>query len=488
MRVAERHLAREAFRRFAYVPPKKTARVGARSHRFLEKLFGQQTAFIRDPARRKAGFCTRRAGKTTLVGSYLLSVALEHDEVLCTFYAITRIRAKELIWDELHRLDREYALGCKFNETELSVRTPNGSLVRLTGADKMKEAEKKRGDKNKVVILDEAQLFPEEVLRKLIDDIIEPTLLDLRGTVCLMGTPGIVEAGLWWEITRNETELRAPGWSVHSWSILDNPFLPHAREELADLQRTRRWADDHPTLVREYKGRWVNDAGALVYTYDSVRNTYEQLPRLTWQYVMGIDLGHDDAFAIVVWAFSEDSRTLFEVDCFKESGLIPSQWAAEIKKRRDRFDPVSMVVDTGGLGKAIVEEMKQRHGLALKAAEKTEKASFQRLMNDDLAGGFIKVRASSPIALEWSRLAKDPKDPEKEDPRFPNHSADGGLYGWREAKHWLGEDPDAEPEPGTPEAADAEAEEIERSYEERLRGEQDDERELFSDDNEEDWL
>lgn len=136
MSVAVRLLLVEAFRRFAYVPAKAVVDTGLRALRFLQALFGLQTNVVdivlSGAKRRLAVFCTRRAGKTTLFGTLLLAVAFTFPGVLCTYFAITRLRAKQLLWDELKRIDREYALGVKFNETELEARTGNGSIIRLT--------------------------------------------------------------------------------------------------------------------------------------------------------------------------------------------------------------------------------------------------------------------------------------------------------------------------------------------------------------------
>lgn len=447
---------REAFRRFSMAPPPKTTGMVARVQRFMVNLFALQLAVVdavlERGERRVGTFCTRRAGKTTLFGFLLLYTSLRFPGTLCTYYAITRIRAKQLIWDELKRISRDYALGFSFNETELEARSPEGSIIRLTGADKLSEAQKKLGDKNKLAIVDEAQLYPQAVLFILVDRVLEPTLLDLQGSLILGGTPGLVCQGLWYEITRNEDadseSRRAPGWKIFEWSLLVNPFLPHAREEVARIASSRGWGPTHPTLLREYgdasgRPRWVNDKNALFYRYDESRHAYDgELPSgHAWRYVIGIDLGTDDAFAFVVWAFAPTSPNIYEVEDFSASGLYPAQWAEHLKDARERYGPVSMRADTGGLGKGIVMEMQARHELPIEAAEKTSKAAFVSLLNSDLDVGCIKVLRDGELAREWKVLPKNPEKPLEEAPTFPNHASDAGLYGWRDALHFLGRTP-----------------------------------------------
>jgi hypothetical protein len=475
--LGERHLAREAYRRL--VPQvgrvEMIDRIPEMRARLRAELFPQQLAFFEDKASLKAALCTRRAGKTTETAPDLVDGALDSPGAKSLYVTLTRERAKELLWDELKALDHRHQIGMKPNEVELSMRLPEGlggGIIKLTGADKAKEIEKRRGDKYRRVRIDEAQAFG-DYLRTFVSDVLEPALMDLRGDLGLLGTPGVVCAGLFYEVTRNEDAgsiaKRKPGWSVHSWSVLDNPFLPHAREWLEAKRAEHGWTEDNPTYLREWCGRWVNDTSALFYKFDPLRNTYAELPKgHRWEYVFGIDLGYDDAFAIVVWAFSRTCPVLFEVETFKASGLTPSDWADEIRSRREKYRPIKMKVDQGGLGKAFAEEMRTRHGLPLEPAEKTEKATFVELMNDDLLAGRIKVKADSALAQEWRFLPRDPEDPRKEDPRFANHASDGGLYGWREARHFLGREVAALPLIGSREWAEAEARRHEDALEQRL--------------------
>lgn len=470
MNSAARQLAREAYRRLA--APQPALRVG-RIGDMLATRFDKQLAFIGSPAKRKAALCTRRAGKTESVAAYLLKSAEEWPGCVVMFVAPTLGRARELMWKPLNAFNVRFGFDGKPNDTRLTLSMPNGAEIRLSGADKLKEAEKKRGDKLALVVVDEASVYPSEVLKGLVEDVFGPALEDVQGAICVMGTPGINCAGKWWEMTKNEASEREAGWEVFQWSVLDNPFMAHMRQRLPELKRERGWADDNPTYVREWLGRWVNDAGALFYRYSDLANGNPTKPTSRqWHHVMGVDLGHDDAFAIVVWAFSEESRHLYAVETFKASGLLPSDWTREITERVERLQPVATVVDSGGLGKAFVLEMQQRHGLPVEAAEKQSKAAFVELMNDDFTAGRIHLDKSGPYAAELRTLAKDADDPLKEDSRFANHLCDAGLYGWRAALHYLGVEPEELPPPGTAEAANREAQRMELEMEARVRARQ----------------
>lgn len=458
----------------------------------LATRFQQQVQFIGSKFRRKAAFCTRRAGKTECVAAYLLTTGLLHRDSLCIFVAITRLRAKQLVWDALKKMAAQFNLcdAKAFNETELTVRLANGSIIRLTGADKIKEADKKKGDKARLVMIDEAQLFPAEVLKYLVEDVYGPSLEDLQGTLCLSGTPGVVCAGYWWDVTQPDRLRRAPGWEVHEWSVLDNPYMGHMRARLPEIKKERGWTDDNPTWLREWCGRWVNDASALFYKFDPSRNTYDELPLVDplgrpvssgdWQHVLGWDIGLDDAMALVVWGFCQRLPNLYEVHSWAESGVTTPAVMERVRALEQQFSIIARVADTGGLGKLIVEEQRQREGMHFEAAKKTEKYSHVELMNDDLLSGRVLLMRGSVLAQEMSVLPKDPNwpkpgeernKPPREDPRFPNHACDAGLYGWRKAQHWLFTPEQKLPEAGSIRAAEIEARRMEMAELEAIQRE-----------------
>lgn len=430
----------------------------------LAPLFDRQRCVINDPSRRKATLCSRRAGKTTLIPRRLFLSALEHKGTLARMWAITRLRAKELLWEDLRKVNAELNADARFNETELSIRLPDDSWIRLSGADKIKETEKKLGDKMKLAIADEAQVYPDDALENLVEKVAGPALEDLDGTFELYGTPGIVCGGLWWEIARDDGLPARPGWSVHRWSVLDNPMFPRwagradwqlaALEWLRDLKTRKQWGDDHPTYLREWCGRWVNDTGALVYKYDDARNGFDGvLPPLEdgeqWSYTAGSDLGKRDAFAIVVWAFNKTRREAYEAYSFTESGLHTGQWEEHWERVHRLYGLRKLRVDTGALGGSIVDGViagrKTRPGaiyLPLEPAQKTEKFAHIGMMNGDMLTGLLKINRHGVLAGEMRKLSKDPDDETREDERFPNHACDAGLYGYRDLRvmHFLSQE------------------------------------------------
>lgn len=430
--------------------------VQATNEALLQELFPEQRAFVTDPSRRKAVLGSRRAGKTEMWSRYSVMTALTYPRTLTRLWSHARLRAKDLLWSPTKYLLQRNGIPFEANETELTITLQNGSIIRLVGANQDKEAQKKRGEKTKLEVILETQNFP-GFLSSLVDDVIEPSLMDEMGTVCLEGTPGPLCTGYWYEVsgaksptaTWDSESYRAGKWRVHRWTMLQNPFLPHARRYLEELKSTKRWADDNPTYLREYCGQWVNDLGSLFYAFDHVRNTYDpnkvQPYGPGWSHALGWDLGFKDDMAIVVlgWNPSFDGN-VYEVFSWKKpevkDAAIVMRVIDDIESRL-KLNLVESVADTGGGGRMYVEEVMQRFGRAFKPAKKSEKYEHVRLMNDDFITGKLKLIPGSPWAEEVAALQRDPDwpDPDKpeapprEDPRCANHCCDGSLYTHRAA-------------------------------------------------------
>ncbi len=127
----------------------------------LEGTFAQQRAFIEDPAKLKWALCTRRAAKSYSDGLALAKAALERPDVSCLYIGLTRESAKRIMWkDVLKDINRRHKLAIRFNESELSARFPNGSVIDLVGADSNEdERQKLLGQKFVLVVIDEPQAF-----------------------------------------------------------------------------------------------------------------------------------------------------------------------------------------------------------------------------------------------------------------------------------------------------------------------------------------
>jgi len=385
-------------------------------------LFAQQKKYDKDPSKRKAALCTRRAGKTHVISKGLLDGIYSKDKGDCAYIGLTRLHAKRIMFNHVIKLQRKYRLDLEANRAELSIlNKKTGNTLYITAANHEEDTEKLRGLSLKKIVLDEAASFKEHI-NYLIDDVLEPTTIDCDGSIEMIGTPSAnpLESNIFYRVTQGIEK----GWSVHNWSILDNIYIPHAKTWLEDYRIRKNWNEDHPTYLREWCGLWVVDKTSLVYKYDKEKQDFDKLPEgHDYRYIFGIDLGFDDAFAIVVLAFSYTlPNKVYCVDEFKRVGLIPSKMAEQIINFKNKYNPIAMVADTGGLGKAIVEEFKARYSLNIERADKANKLDFIEIVNGDLISGIIKIKDNSDLALEMKQHQWDPESEQRiEDDRTENH-------------------------------------------------------------------
>lgn len=433
---------------------------------FLGTCFPKQSEFIQDPSKRKFGFCTRRAGKTEGCVRWLLDKMWSSPHRQSLYVALTRSSAKYIAWPIFKRLDREMNLGLHFDNQELVATLPNGAWIRLLGADaNQDEKAKLLGQANELVIVDECASFKPHI-KELIKEVIEPTLWDYRGTLAMIGTPGDVAAGYFFDVTTG----KEPGWSGHQWSALDNPFMKEqVEQEIADM--IERYGEDVvnlPWYRRMWLGQWVTDQSNLVYHFNrkalfDMGALMQEKEHLVWG--MGIDLGWTDetAFTLIAWDHRFTDK-LYVVKTFKQSKMT----FQDVEDRINQMcagvgikEPHHLVIDNAS--KQGVEDMRVRFKRNFKPAEKTGKADYIGLMNTDMSLNRILLPASGAcddLVEEWMNLVWHKEKKEmgvlKEDPRCKNHLSDATLYIWRYARHFLYDPPVEKPKRGTPEYLEAE--------------------------------
>ena len=426
-------------------------------------LFPEQLAFIEDPARFKVARCSRRAGKTTAVAHYMRKTASSGVKFNCLYLAKTRDIAKRLMWNDLKKLCILYKDNVKINEADLSIYFHDtDAYIYLKGVPDAKGAEKLRGDKFKLIVIDEAQGFP-TYAKYLVEEVLRPSLFDLQGTLALTGTPNESCAGFFYDADNSSV------WKSHTWTFRDNSYLIDLA--LANNKALRSVDDliaqeliesgrkiDDPSIQREYFGRWVASSSLNIYSYDPSLNQPDQaldLDSPDLRVVLGIDTGFNDADAIVAVGFTPRSRNCYLLEEFKMPKQDITDLANKILYFRNKYNPYKIVMDQGALGKKIGEELNNRHSLNIEAAIKTEKFSYIKLLNADLSRGFIKIPKDSQLALEMRQLKFDEKlykeNKYKESDQFENHLCDAFLYAWRDVyTHFFKQKTEA-PKIGTPE-------------------------------------
>lgn len=423
------------------------ARIAARKSipNILEHSFPEQIAFLRDPEKQKALFCTRRSSKSFTGGLALEDTALEYPGCNCLFIGLTRASAKAIIWkDILQIIDSRYSLHGKFNQSELTVTLPNSSLIAVTGID-ADESEMKKllGRKYKIVIIDEASMYTID-LRNLVYGILGPAVVDEDGTICLLGTASDFPRGLFYDITTGKEK----GWKLYQWTAHDNPYV--SKQWAMALEKIKTDRPEYmqtPQFKQWYLNKWVIDDEKLVYRFDMCKNLTKSLPLIMhsgWTFVLGVDTGWEDDSAFTLTAYHENDPFLYVLRVFKRKKMTFEEVAAKIQEfmRDPQYPPHKIIID--GANKQGVESMKQRSSIPFEYADKRDKVTFIELCNSDLIQGKIKILdtpENRPLweemsALVWVTDGDKIKYPKKEHPALPNHLCDAFLYAWRCGYHY----------------------------------------------------
>lgn len=438
----------------------------------LDGLHPLQRAFVADPSRRKAALCSRRAGKSWGIATWLLEGAFTDPGGLSVYVARSKGNARLIIGPAFEDLDRRYKLGLWFREVDnqLMIQCPNGHRIWLAGAKDSSEIGKFRGPKYRRVAIDEAQEYG-LYLRTMVADVFQPALIDKHGELALTGTPAPVPAGLFYEATTGDGGVR---WSTHSWTILDNPHIPDAKEELQQLCEAYGWDESHPTYQREWLGRWVRDDGALVAPFDALKNSFRvgELPEGVFDYCVVVDLGAGGAAstAFTVMAQHRGFPETYILSSEKKANMIPSAIAARVEhlaRQLPRWP--TLVVDEGGLGKGYADEMRLTYGLGVVAAEKSKKRAYLELFQGDLRAGIIKADPyTCRDLIDEMNLCQWLPDRSEIDPRFEDHAIMSAVYGARALRPNYRPEQNP-PKPGTPEWYEAERIKERKAAQERVK-------------------
>lgn len=485
----------------------------AAADRFKAWLEQPQRDVIDDPHPRKSMRTARQVGKTTTAVGYLFDVCCRRKGAVVVGIELTLKTAKSLLWKPLKKLAREHGVKVAWHNTDLIATFPaTGATCIIGGAETEADIEKYRGLTLDLVIVDEAKSFPARLIDSLIAEVLQPALLHRKGTLLMMGTPGNVLAGRFYETTGPEAmrpmdiagvrrvvsrpyrERRAPKWrsvkfewSFHTWTFADlkGKWAREAEKEAAKVIASAGYSKDNPIRRREWDGEWTPDNAKAVYRFDAAVNVWEPgqtteenpfgLPEgHSWRYLIGCDLGHSDPFAIQIAAYSETHPSMYQVWEWEQAEKSVSAQARALLNAIDECGGLEnvegMVGDfDGGASKAIQDEFQQEYGIPIDMAVKREKRDHIELLNSDFLEGRVFVKKGSRLADEMAVLQWDEKRPDKEKASLKNNNCDAFVYLWRRARHHDAKPPPEKPKAGSKEANEARIRAAVARYQEQRR-------------------
>ena len=192
----------------------------------------------------------RRFGKSYLSMNEIAKFA-RHPNRRIMYVAPTYRQARTVIWDDLKAQLLERRWVKKINESDLSIRLVNNSLITIRSAE-TKDA--LRGGKYDFLVLDEVADIDKDVWFR----ILRPTLSDRKGHALFIGTPKGL--GNWF------FDLWSNAKTLVDWSSWQYTTLEGGNVDNDEIEAARRDLDAR-TFEQEYEAQFVNYQGVIFYAY-----------------------------------------------------------------------------------------------------------------------------------------------------------------------------------------------------------------------------
>lgn len=257
--------------------------------------------------------CSRRAGKTHMLVAASLVECLRKPNTICVYIGETMelteglidTAANEIV-DACHLQDKR---GKRFNWRRMD----NGSQILVRGLSNTKDPDQIRGNKAKIIVIDEFFHLKSNLLEYLQREVLQPMQMDYADDYKFLcaGTPP--------QIKGTYGEYAWKNWDVpkFTWTWRDNPHPVNVEKrqeyvEQAIAEKGLTW--DTPFVRREYNGEWAYDDDLVLYPNYKVYDPAEGIPQWPISRVFfGIDYGVSDNDAIVGFAWSDDEGKGYEL-------------------------------------------------------------------------------------------------------------------------------------------------------------------------------
>lgn len=465
----------------------------------LREVNPKQYAMVMDRSSHVAGICPRRAGKSYAGAAHALITGEATPGSISLIISLNKQQLRRIYWSGgpsgLYMMARKFNLKLEFNNTYLRWEHENGSIGYLLGCEDDEQMEVIRGLEADLYLVDECKSFAPGKLAKLIDQIIDPQLSSRDGKLLLIGTPGFIAMGPFYQATCPQSldsdgmpysipagvEKDAWGrtanddllWSLHSWTLQDNTAKPKQWIDALRKKKSKKWADDHPIWLREYLGLWTSGGDGLVFAYADEKRAGRctWVPEQTaenptglpqdgnWRLVAGLDFGYEAPTAMVLAAYSRKYGELRHVWDFSGRHMVPHEISNMIKQAEKRFGRIEMIfADVGNLGKTIAQDLIETYGHPIEAAKKREKFDYIEQLNGAFQLGEVFIIPNTALEVQLLTNAWDLDEVDEdqlpkgrtvkeemgrleklvEDDSIPNDSTDALLYLFRGSLHRFG--------------------------------------------------
>lgn len=378
-------------------------------YRIFKQLFKEQREVLLDSfVKRKCVMCSRRAGKTELNVRLLVKACVVPNSP-CLYVNLTFANAINQTFDKI--LDCAKAIELPVSQSSKAdgfIIFANGSSITFKGNTNKAEADKIRGFKYRIAIIDEAQ--SQVNMPYLINEVIEPLLMDFADSIMILtGTPPRCK-NTYFEKAWNTKE-----WHNYHWTMFENPYIPDPEEQLEKICAEKGLTKDSDFIQREYYGLIAYDSEAQVFkgyqTYESISDDFTPT-----DIVIGVDFGFSDYNGIAALAFNTQTQECYVIT---ENKFNKSTSTAVIQAVKNQFenakrfmierakannkdaDLANITIVTDSNEKTICYELSVTEKLPAYPCYKYDKAMAISQLSDWCRTGKIKVPKDGYLSEEF---------------------------------------------------------------------------------------
>ena len=218
---------------------------------------------------------------------------------------------KTVIWPLLRSALRQWE-GARINESELSIKLPNGAEIALKGAEQENNL---RGSGLDMVVMEEFSYIKPHVY----EEIIYPMLTTTQGETLFIGTPNSFDH-LYDYYLRGQSDT---DWKSWQFTTLQGGFVPED-----EIERAKSTMDE-PTFKTEFLADFVSTGNRAAYNFDRKVHV-KQAEELTANLFWGLDFNVSFMTAVLACEYSDG--TIHYFDEIRLSNSNTEQLAQAMKK------------------------------------------------------------------------------------------------------------------------------------------------------------
>lgn len=273
----------------------------------------QQEVFDNDTDKIILAICSRRSGKTELMGRLLVKRLLKPNQHLVyinrSFDAAVRQISKpfdvamQAVGDSLKITSGSIGGGL--------VQFDNGSWLLIVGNNNAADVNKIRGESIALAIIDEFGHMRH--LKELVQEVLQPATIDYADSqMIFVGTPPRTKVSFAHDLWNNGNVKR------YHWTFMDNPFIPNRDQVIQQVCAMYGVSPDSMFIRREYYG----DINAYDDEAIYIKKFFKKDPpkdKLYHYAYVGIDWGYEDKAAVVGILADKNEKVMYIVKDWSEA-------------------------------------------------------------------------------------------------------------------------------------------------------------------------